>query len=181
VPPEPPPSPPQTPPTSPSQGTTTTSQTAIPGATLTQTTTSGGGAVLGITNATSALALVRSTLAVRHGRAAVGLRCTGPRDCRGSMTLAVELVTRKDSEIVRVRWLTIGHVAFDIGAAHAARVLVTLTTAGIERLSVGHGSLGAMLAIVSSPQTHLGVRSKHVRLQSSIAGVKSPARETPAV
>jgi subtilisin family serine protease len=175
VPGEPPPSPPRTPATSPSQGTTTTSQTTLPGVTLTltQTTTSGGGAVLGITNATSALALVRSTLAVRHGRAAVGLRCTGPRDCRGRMTLAVELTTRKDSEIVRVRWLTIGHVAFDVGAAHTATVLVTLTTVGVDRLSVGHGSLGAILAIVSSPQTHMGVRSKHVRLQSSIAGVKS--------
>jgi subtilisin family serine protease len=177
---EPPPSPPQTPPTSPSQTSMSTSQTSLPGATLTQTTTSGDGSVLGITQATSALALVRSTLTVRHRRAAVRLRCSGPRNCRGSMTLAVGLATREDGEIVWVRWLTIGRVAFDVIAAHTATVLVTLTTGGLDRLSVGHGSLGALLAIVPSPPTQTGVRTKHVRLLEGIEGVKSSVRQTPA-
>jgi hypothetical protein len=170
---EPPPSPPQTPPTSPSQTSTPTSQTSLPGATLTQTTTSGGGSVLGITQETSALALVRSTLTVRHRRAAVRLRCSGPRNCRGSMTLAVGIATREDGEIVWVRWLTIGRVAFDVIAARTATVLVTLTTGGLDRLSVGHGSLGALLAIVPSPPTQTGVLTKHVRLLEGIEGVKS--------
>jgi subtilisin family serine protease len=161
---------PSTPPTSTAQ--TSTPQTSLPGATL----TSGGGAVLGISNATSALALVSSTLTVRHRRAVVGLRCTGPRNCRGKMTLAIGLATRKDSGIVGVRWLTIGRVAFDVLAARTAMVLVTLSTTGLHRLSVGRGSLGAMLAIVSSPPTQTSVRAKHVRLLERIAGVRSSGR-----
>ena len=158
---------PSTPPTSTAQ--TSTPQTSLPGATL----TSGGGAVLGISNAASALALVSSTLTVRHRRAVVGLRCTGPRNCRGKVTLAIGLATRKDSGIVGVRWLTIGRVAFDVIAGRRATVLVALSTAGLERLRVGRGSLGALLAIVSSPPTQTGLRAKHVRLLESIAGVKS--------
>jgi subtilisin family serine protease len=176
--PEHPPTPPAAPspePSTPLTSTVQTSppQTSLPGATLT---TSGGGAVLGSTSARSALALVSSTLTVRHRRAVVGLRCTGPRNCRGKMTLAIELATTQNSEIVGTRWLTIGHVAFDVLAARTATVLVTLSPAALHRLSARRGSLGASLALVSSPPTQTSVRTKHVRLLERITGANSSGR-----
>jgi subtilisin family serine protease len=170
---EPPPSEPPLPPP-PSLALPPASPTSLPGATLTLTTTSGGGSVLGATDASSGLALVSSTLTVRHRRATVDLRCTGPRNCRGRMTLAIGFATRWDNEIVGVRWLTIGRVSFDVIAARTAAVHVTLTTAGLDRLKVRRGSLGALLAIVPSPPTRTGADAQHVRLLEGIAGVKSP-------
>jgi subtilisin family serine protease len=117
----------------------------------------------------STTVLRSSTLAVRHGRATVRLRCVGTAACSGALTIALKRSVHERGKPRRTVLLTIGRARFSLGAGRSRSFAVTLTARGRALLRRAHGRLIARLTIRPSSTNPIRSTAKRVRLIATFA------------
>jgi hypothetical protein len=113
--------------------------------------------------APSTVVLAISKVAVKRGRAAVRLRCSGAGRCAGTIVIDVKQAIPHGSRVV-TSLLTIGRLRFSLGAGRTASISVALTAGGRASLGAAQGRLDALLTIPASATMHSSVRLRRVRL-----------------